>query len=165
MDIPRKYQEAFVDKILKVALPYPNVLYCMNNETNEGHSWGQYWAAYIQKKADEAGVSVETSDMYDINSLTNPRHRMILDDPAYTYIDISQNNFHSGEVHYELVRFLYEYSLNGPKKPLNNTKIYGGDWTYDLGDGKEGVARFMRNLFAGAASFYAFSPPYRQSLY
>ena len=155
LDLPvvRKYQEAFVDQILEIAFKYPNVLYCMNNETNEAHSWGQYWAQYIQKRATEKEVTVETSDMYDFNSLTNPRHRMILDDPAYTFVDISQNNFHTGETHYEFVRYLYEYSLAGPKKPLNNTKIYGGElWTYDRVGVSEAAARFLRNLFGGAAS-------------
>lgn len=155
LDLPvvRKYQEAFVDHILDISFRYPNVLYCMNNETNEAHSWGQYWGRFIQKRAAEKGVTVETSDMYDFNSLTNPRHRMILDDPAYTYVDISQNNFHSEETHYEFVRYLYEYSLSGPKKPLNNTKIYGGDfWDYDPVGTSEGMARFFRNLFGGAAS-------------
>lgn len=141
-----------MDKILEIAFQYPNVLYCMNNEVNEAHSWGQYCAQYIQGKAAEEGITVQTSDMYDINALTDPRHRQILDDPAYTFVDISQNNFHTGEVHYELVRYLREYSLDGPMKPLNNTKIYGGVWTYDEGGVEEGAARFMRNLFAGAAS-------------
>jgi hypothetical protein len=154
LPIVRKYQEDFVDRILEISFRYPNVLYCMNNETNEAHSWGQYWAQFIQNRALARGVSVETSDMYDLNSLTNPRHRMILDDPAYTFIDISQNNFHTGETHYELVRYLYEYSSSGPKKPLNNTKIYGGNflWSYDLVGESEGIARFIRNLFGGAAS-------------
>ncbi len=29
------YREAFVDKLLSISLQYPNVLYCMNNETGE----------------------------------------------------------------------------------------------------------------------------------
>lgn len=152
LETVREYQEAFVDRILEIAFQYPNVLYCMNNEVNEAHSWGQYWAQYIQNKAAEQGVTVQTADMYDINALTHPRHRQILDDPVYTYVDISQNNFHTGEVHYQLVRYLREYSFDGPQKPLNNTKIYGGNWTYDEGGEDESVARFMRNLFAGAAS-------------
>lgn len=152
LKVVRSYQEAFVDKILEIAFQYPNVLYCMNNEVNEAHSWGQYWAQYIRKKAEKERITVQTADMYDINALTHPRHRKILDDPAYTFVDISQNNFHTGEVHYELVRYLHEYSLDGPRKPLNNTKIYGGNWTYDEGGENESVARFMRNLFAGAAS-------------
>lgn len=152
LEVVREYQEAFVNKILDITFQYPNVLYCMNNEVNEAHSWGSFWSQFIQNRAADEGVSVQTSDMFDINSLTHPRHREILNDPVYTFIDISQNNFHTGEVHYELVRYLYEYSRRGPLKPLNNTKVYGGVWTYDEGGEDEGVARFMRNLFAGAAS-------------
>ncbi len=152
LEVVREYQEAFVNKILDITFQYPNVLYCMNNEVNEAHSWGQYWAQFILGRAAEEGVSVQTSDMFDLNALTHPRHREILNDPVYTFIDISQNNFHTGEVHYELVRYLYEYSRSGPLKPLNNTKVYGGVWTYDEGGEDEGVARFMRNLFAGSAS-------------
>lgn len=39
LQVDIKYQEAFVDQILDVTLGYPNVLYCMNNQTNEAHSW------------------------------------------------------------------------------------------------------------------------------
>ena len=146
------FQQAFIDKILEITFRYPNVLYCMNNETNEAHSWGQYWAQYIRDAAEEIGIPVQTADMYDINSLTHPRHRKILNDPAFTFVDISQNNFHTGEVHYEMVRYLYEYSKSGPHKPVTNTKIYGGEWAYDPVGVDEAVNRFLRNLFAGASS-------------
>lgn len=153
-DLPAvlEYQQAFVDRLLEVALPYPNVLYCMNNETNEAHSWGQYWASYIRDRAEERGIDVETGDMYDINALTHPRHRQTLDDPSHTFVDVSQNNFNLRESHYEFARYVREYGAEHGPKPVNNTKIYGGSWGYDYGDAEEGVARFMRNLFAGAAT-------------
>ncbi len=101
LEIVRKYQKAFVDIILEVSFQYPIVPYCMNNEVNEAHSWGQYWGKYIQVKAAEEGIKVQTGDMYDINALTDPSHRQILDDSDYTFIDIPQNNFLTGERHYE----------------------------------------------------------------
>ena len=40
----RGYQERFVDKVLEVALPYPNVLYCVSNESNDSLHWSDNWA-------------------------------------------------------------------------------------------------------------------------
>jgi hypothetical protein len=42
-DLIRRYQEAFVNKMLSYSLHYGHVLYCMNNETSSEAGWGQYW--------------------------------------------------------------------------------------------------------------------------
>ncbi len=55
------YQEAFVDKMLSIALEYGHVLYCISNETNESEHWSSYWARFIRDKAEEAGVGVEVT--------------------------------------------------------------------------------------------------------
>jgi len=47
-DMIRKYQEAFVAKMLSYSLPYGHVLYCMNNETSSEADWGKYWIQFVQ---------------------------------------------------------------------------------------------------------------------
>lgn len=44
-----KYQQRFVDEMLRRSLPYPNILYCMDNETAGAEAWGAYWAGYIRE--------------------------------------------------------------------------------------------------------------------
>ena len=61
--VVRQYQEAFIDKLLSISLNYPNVLYCMNNETGEPAEWGEYWAKHIRNRAGEAGREVFLADM------------------------------------------------------------------------------------------------------
>jgi len=58
LDLIRKYQEEFVAKMLSYSLEYPNVLYCMNNETSTAPQWGRYWMKFIRDKAAEKGVEV-----------------------------------------------------------------------------------------------------------
>jgi len=64
-DVIRRYQERFVAKMLSHSLPYGNVLYCMNNETSTSPRWGRYWMEFIRKRAEEAGVEVYATDMFD----------------------------------------------------------------------------------------------------
>ena len=44
----RARQEAFVRKVLDVTLPYPNVLYCMDNETKTPWEWAWYWGDFLK---------------------------------------------------------------------------------------------------------------------
>ncbi|MDP6700470.1 MAG: hypothetical protein QGH25_12535, partial [Candidatus Latescibacteria bacterium] len=74
-----RYQRAQIDELLKRALPYPNVLYCMDNETNESPEWGAYWARYIRKKA--GGAPVQITEMWDAWDLLAEEHRHTLDHP------------------------------------------------------------------------------------
>jgi len=64
-DLIRRYQEAFVDKMLSYSLPYGHVLYCMNNETSSEADWGRHWIQFIKARAAEKGVTVCTTDMFD----------------------------------------------------------------------------------------------------
>ena len=73
-DLIREYQEQFVDKMLAESLKYPNVLYCMNNETSTDPRWGQYWMTFIRNRAAEQGVTVFCTDMFDdVGSPSSPR--------------------------------------------------------------------------------------------
>lgn len=56
LDLVRRYQEAFVARMLSCSLPYGHVLYCMNNETSTPAAWGRYWIDFIKSKAAQSGV-------------------------------------------------------------------------------------------------------------
>lgn len=144
------FQEALVEKILSYTLRYPHVLYCMNNETGEPNEWGDYWADFIHKKAAEAGVSVEITDMRRNENIRSEDHVYIFNNPErYTFLDISQNNAWSGlgQGHYDNLLYVRERIATHPR-PINNNKNYGAARHGE----DESVARMARILFAGAAS-------------
>jgi hypothetical protein len=51
------HQQAQVDRMLSISFRYGNVLYCMDNETNEAPEWGEYWSDYIKRKASDVGCA------------------------------------------------------------------------------------------------------------
>lgn len=146
-----RFQQAQVDQMLSISLSYPNVLYCMDNETSGKPEWGAYWSRYIQAKADEAGVSVQTTEMWDPWDLSAPQHRHTFDHPElYSFVDVSQNNHQKGQTHWDNFQRQRERIAEQPR-PLNNVKIYGAD-TGRYGTDRDGIERFWRNLLGGAAS-------------
>jgi hypothetical protein len=152
-DIPviRVHQEAFVDKFLSISLEYPNVLYCMNNETAEPAEWGEYWAAFIRNRAKEAGKEVFLADMRDTGNFESKQQVKLLHDRThYDFFEISQNNVQRNQRHYDQIMSIRDQVVDQPK-PVNNVKIYGGTagWT---GSVEEGTNRFWRNIFGGCAS-------------
>lgn len=153
-DIPlvRRYQEAFVDKLLSISLEYPNVLYCMNNEIGEPPAWGRYWAAYIRGKAEEAGVRVYLADMRRNSDFDSEEQIGLLHDrERYDFFEISQNNANNDQRHYDQIQAIRSRVAHQPV-PINNVKIYGGEigrWTTSV---EEGTHRFWRNIFGGSAS-------------
>ncbi len=153
-DIPvvRKYQERFVEKILSVTLDYPNILYCMNNETGEHPEWGVYWANFIRGIAEREGREVFLADMrYSTNLQTEDHRKLLHDSENFDFFEVSQNNNNvNDQLHYDRLIEIREQIIDNPK-PLNNVKIYGGEpaWTTSA---EEGTRRFWRNVFAGSAS-------------
>ncbi len=141
------YQEAFVDRILKIALPFPNVLYCINNESGEPAEWSMYWAERIHQHAKEYGVEAQVTDMRRKEDITHATHRTVYDNPeVYTYADVSQNTgnqIRDPKLQYKRLLEVREYLSSDPR-PINNVKIYN--------DNFGGVPKFMRNVFAGLAS-------------
>jgi hypothetical protein len=155
-DIVRKYQEKFVAKMLSYSLNYPNVLYCMNNETSTHPKWGRYWMKFIEDKAAEKGVEVFVSDMFDDawKPLKSGKLRQAFDDPkTYEFIDISQSSSRNfNEDHWKTVHWLAQQRETHPR-PLNCTKIYSdGELKWGSGTPPDGVERFWRYLMAGVAS-------------
>jgi hypothetical protein len=145
-----RYQQAFVDKLLSYSLPYPHVLYCMNNETGEHVEWGDYWAKWVSERAEAAGVKVYVTDMRRSENVRSKDHAHIFDNPdLYTFVDISQNNAWSGlgQLHYDNLLHVREYLAERPR-PINNNKNYGAARHGE----EESVARFCRIVFAGGAS-------------
>ncbi len=153
-DIPliRKYQEAFVDKLLSISLGYPNVLYCMNNEIGEPAEWGEYWARYIRDRAEREGAEVFLADMRRNSNFTSEEQvRLLHDREHYDFFEISQNTANNDQRHYDQIMAIRDQVIDQPK-PLNNVKIYGGNigsWTTSV---EEGTRRFWRNIFGGLAS-------------
>jgi hypothetical protein len=146
-----KYQQRFVDKILSYSLKYPNVLYCMDNETSVTPEWGYYWSQYIKAKAKEAGVKVQTTEMWDKWDLADPQHNPTFDHPEiYSFVDISQNNHQKGQRHWDNAQ-RQRARIANKVRPLNNVKIYGAD-TGRFGNDRDGMERFWRNIFGGLAS-------------
>jgi hypothetical protein len=145
-----RYQEAFVDRLLSYSLRYPNILYCIHNETGEEVEFGDYWAAYIRQRADAAGVPVHITDMRRNENVRAQDHAHIYDNSElYTFVDISQNNAWPGlgQGHYDNILWVRERLSDRPR-PINNNKNYGG---VRHGD-DESIARMGRMIFAGAAS-------------
>jgi len=154
------YQQAFVDKILSHSLGCGNVLYCMDNETSVTAKWGAYWSGYVKAKAAEAGVTVETTEMWDPHDLSDPMHANTFDHPeTYSFVDISQNNHQSGQRHWDnALGQRARIARSGRVRPINNVKIYGAD-TGKYGNGRDGQERFWRNIFVGCASARFHRPP------
>ncbi|MHC4226533.1 MAG: DUF6298 domain-containing protein [Planctomycetota bacterium] len=156
LDLIRKYQDEFVAKMLSYSLEYPNVLYCMNNETSTAPEWGRYWMKFIRDKAAEKGVEVYVTDMFDDGwkPHTSAKIKQAFESPeVYPFIDISQvnsRNFH--EDHWQALMWFMEQRKKHPR-PLNHTKIYSdGQTTWGSGTPRDGIERFWRNLTAGSAS-------------
>jgi len=146
-----KYQKAFVDKLLEYSLNYPNVLYCMDNETSAVEGWGRYWSQYIKEKAKEKGLVVHTTEMWDKWDLRDEQHNRTFDHPeVYSFCDISQNNHNSGDEHWNGILYVRE-KIKNHIRPLNTVKIYGAD-TGKFGTDKDGIERFWRNILGGLAA-------------
>ena len=150
------YQQTFVDKLMSIALNYPNVLYCIDNETKTRPEWGRYWSEYIRDIAAKAGKKIYVTEMWDnwdpTNGLvpgavnqhpdlggwyaehTNPEmsewakpSNTINDPESYSFIDISNHNAQRGEVHYNTALFVRNHvRFSTHPRPVNNVKIYGG---------------------------------------
>jgi hypothetical protein len=156
LDLIRRYQEAFVAKMLSYSLNYGHVLYCMNNETSTPAQWGQHWIQIIQAKAVEKGVTVCTTDMFDdAFQAEKAKHTPLIFNDAehYMFADISQvNSRNYNETHWERLQWLLR-KVNTHPRPSNHTKIYGSGYkSFGTGGPEDGVERFWRNILGGSAS-------------
>lgn len=152
------HQKRFVDKILSVTLDSGNVLYNINNESDEGTQWENYWARHIQQAARGRGREAYiTTLQFDASNAV--RHVLTYPD-IYSFVDISQNSQDSrgtrGPAHWDMLLFLRQKIASHPDgpKPMNHEKVYGGldGVNYAAGSETEAINRHWRNIFAGAAS-------------
>jgi hypothetical protein len=158
-----RYQHAYIDKLMSVALQYDHVLYNINNESWVGMQWECYWAEYIHRIARSQNKSIEVTSM-QLHALgtirTFHQHRHL-----YSYVDISQINQDAngalGQGHWDLLMNLRSMAHSSGPVPINNEKIYGSQSnhtgpviTYNrfAGTTEEAVQRFWRDLFGGCAS-------------
>jgi hypothetical protein len=157
-EVVLRYQQRFVDKILSYTFEFDHVKYNMNNETRESNEWGEYWAEYIFNKANEKGIQVELTDMQDAHDVTDESVARMMESELFTFVDISQNNFQAGDLHWERIQYIRNYLKDNPK-PITNIKVYGSDvigWGYD----QDAVERFWRNILGGTSSTRFHRPPW-----
>lgn len=147
-----KVQEAFVHKLLDIALRYDHVLYCIDNETQAEPAWGRHWAELVRRRANDCGVKVCITQMWDDWDLSASRHKQTFDHPElYDYVDVSQNNHNQGRKHWDNLAYVREYLSSRPR-PMNTTKTYGADGNKFGHTDQDAIERFWRHLLGGAAS-------------
>ena len=151
------YQKDFVNTVLEITLEFDNVLYCIDNETNAHHAWGQYWATYLKEKAKDRGKTIYITEMWDnwdptngavsgakiqhpdlggwYAEHTNPElHQVsnyafsIKDTLSYNFVDIANHNVQDGQTHFDTGYWTWKtIEESGKIRPINNVKIYGAD--------------------------------------
>lgn len=147
-----QYQQKFVNKLLDHTLEYPNVLYCIDNETSGEEAWAVYWAEFIRDRAETENRIVNITEMWDDWDLTAGEHRRTLDYPdRFDFVDVSQNNHQKNETHWQNFLWVRNYIKDQPR-PINSVKIYGADGGRHGGDNIDAIEKFWRNIFAGSAS-------------
>jgi hypothetical protein len=145
------HQNSFVKKILSISLKFPNILYCISNETNESPVWSDYWAFFIHNVAFQNKVLVHITEMKDAWELSDPQHASVLNKPdLYTYLDFSQNSHQIGQTQWDNAQWVRTNYLENFPRPMNSVKIYSG--TAHGGGFEEGAQKFWRNIFGGFAS-------------
>jgi hypothetical protein len=145
------FQQRFVERLLRHALPYPHVLYCIDNETSGEEAWSIYWADFIRQRAAAAGVDVFVTEMWDDWDLKAERHRRTFEHrERFAFADVSQNNHQKGQVHWDNFQWVRN-RLAGQPRPVNTVKTYGAD-TGRYGADRDGLERWWRHLIGGAAA-------------
>ncbi len=150
------HQRRFVEKVLSYTLDYPNVLYCITNEIhpNTLPEWGWYWSRFIKAYAYLKGRTPLVTEMFWDPEMRGMPHRAVLDRPdMYDYFEASQNSSSvHGRHNWEKSVWLYEQMERNGIQPINHVKIYGIHEAPDGPEDHDALARFWRNILAGAAS-------------
>lgn len=163
LELALNYQRKFVDKLLSYTIDYDHILYNMNNETQEHHYFGEYWAEYLLEWAEKNGKHIELTDMQDNHDVTQKPVERVMESDIYTFVDISQNNFQRGELHWERIEYIRNFLMDFPK-PITNIKVYGSSLEPQripfTGSTDEAVQRYWRNILGGCASVRFHRPPW-----
>ncbi len=167
-DLVRGFQEQYIRHLLSISLQYDNVLYTMNNETEEEVQWGHYWLDFIKTEADAVGKTVFMTDMFEEGAYmqSSTKYAQAFANPnKYTYLDISQNNAMQTtggpQAHWDNLMYVRNETANSIR-PINNTKVYGSDnfvpiesWHFNNYERYGDLAAqnsFWMNLIGGCAS-------------
>lgn len=150
------HQRRNADWVLERTLRYPNVLYCMDNETSGSPRWGAYWARFVRERG--GASAVQTTEMWDNHDLHDPTHRATFDHPEiYSFVDVSQNTHQAGEVQWNNLQYARGLLSSDPR-PMNNVKVYGSENRIHMGR-QDAEESFWRNLFGGIAGVRFHRPP------
>lgn len=87
------FQEQYVRKMLNTLSPYPNVIYCMVNETSATKTWSDYWINFTHTYFNDVwdGAPHLAGEMPREFSFTeNFTIEQMIDDPIYDFADVSQ---------------------------------------------------------------------------
>ncbi|MBI1388653.1 MAG: hypothetical protein GC154_09420 [bacterium] len=149
-----KYQTGFVKRVLAETLPYPNVLYCIDNETKAPPEWSYYWAKVISDTAREMGVTAYTTEMTDAWDLRDDQHKRTWSHPdLFGFMEVSQNNWQVGQTHYDALMWMRDtLNSHGGPRPMSNVKVYHRLSGNKPNDPAVGIERWIQNVFAGCAS-------------
>ncbi|MEX0819981.1 MAG: hypothetical protein WD070_10335, partial [Pirellulaceae bacterium] len=105
------------------------------------------------------GYSIEVGEM---RFPRNPRHgdfrHLIEQRELYAFLDVGQLNRPVRQDHWDNLQYLRDRLAEQPR-PINNTKIYGGDAIDWTGGYRTGEECFWRNVLGGAASARFHRPP------
>ncbi len=155
----RAFQEQYVERLLEIALPFPNVLYCIDNETSGTPAWSEYWARMLLERSKQEERPISITEMWDAHDLRDPQHAHTIDNPhLYAFVDVSQNNHQTGQAHWDNLQAVHKRVKETPR-PLNNVKVYGSGEDI-FGTAQDAIERFWRNIFAGCASTRFHRPPH-----
>ena len=159
-----RYQEAFIRRVLDVTLPYPNVLYCLDNETKSPAEWALYWGDFVRDAGEQRGLAIHLTEMYDAWDITTRDHATVYGHPEYfSYAEVSQNNWQVGPTHYDRILWFRENlgKQLGGIRPMNNVKVYGRiTWNKEM-DVSLNLVRWWQNIFGGCASTRFHRPEFR----
>ncbi|MEQ8861490.1 MAG: hypothetical protein RIC56_22830 [Pseudomonadales bacterium] len=147
----RRFQQRFVDELLRRTLRHDHILYCIDNETSGMPAWSAYWAGHIRRRAAAANRRVFITEMWDDWNITGDQHRHTLERrDLYDYADVSQNNHLHGDRHWDRFQTIRQRLAPRPY-PLNAVKTYGKDGG-PFGSTRDGLERWWRHLIGGAAA-------------
>ncbi|WP_138429446.1 DUF6298 domain-containing protein [Fodinibius saliphilus] len=157
-----KFQEAFISKLLSIALTYNNVLYNIENEASTPLEWSDYWAEFIHKEANATGKKIYVTSMRDNWDIRHQDHLHVLKNVnLYQFFDASQNTQmprRHGEgaghqIAYEHLLDLKTRIQQSGQRPVNIVKTYGAkNSSNGAPSDAGGLQSFWINIFGGVSA-------------
>jgi len=151
LELIKKYQQKFVDKLLSFSLNYGNVLYCIDNEFGGSRKWSDYWAGYIKSKATKADKTIEITEMFD--SKIEDLFYVIEQRGLYSFVEgnkifAPQKWAPQGEEQWYKILKVFKAMGNYPR-PLTMDKLRGTSYYMPGNEVEESEKKYMRALLGG----------------